>query len=328
MIFGANLSGGTELGVNLGMLQALKSMAAADGTDSLPARNARSLTSSIFELAGQSTGLGGQGARHFSAAAAESTALKQTLSRLDVDGLEGGQEAHHLVTMAMRAFSAGLGQVALVNLPAQFAVSSGDAFFFDTHSAQFASLQPEGYGLAAQALARVFKLLRETPFDAGLGLSFLDVTTVVVTSEFGRTNRQLGTAIDQTGTDHNRFGNMALVGGKGIEPGLFVGSTDLDALVTSAEGSTSFTAPSLAHQRLDPSSLMAMGHVYDFAAGRPDTSARPEIYRMGDYLTVGSLANTIYRLFDVPEAAWRAQQGLGGAQGARFPVIREILKPS
>lgn len=325
-LFGANFSGGTELGLSVDLVRALKAMAAESAAATLPASEAMRLTQSLFQRAGESRGLGGQGARHYSAAAQESEGLRHTLSRLNVDTLEAGQGTLPSVALALRAFAAGLGHVALVNVPNNYTLASGGTFSPDTHGNVGAAQQPEGYALAAQEMAGVIKLLRETAFDEASGQSFLDVTTVVVTSEFGRTNRQLGANIDNTGTNHNRFGNMALVGGKGIEPGLFVGSTDLDQLITTQEGVAAFAAPSRAHQSMDPSLLMAMGHVYDFTLGRVDAAARPEQYRMADYLTVGSLVNTIYRLFDVPESAWRAQQGLGGAQGARFPVIRELLK--
>lgn len=117
-------------------------------------------------------------------------------------------------------------------------------------------------------------------------------------------------------------------GGKGIEPGLFVGSTDLDQLVTKDEGAGTkdFAPQSLAHDRFDRDHVMAMGHVYDFGTSSSVPTARPEKYSQADYLTLGSLVNTVYSVFDVAESSWRAQAGLGGTVGDKFKVIQELIK--
>ncbi|MEY4065593.1 MAG: hypothetical protein RIR26_1801 [Pseudomonadota bacterium] len=330
-LFGANLSGGTELAMSVSLGRALRTMAGGGATgSSRVAANAAELMRGVYADAARSGGLGGRGAAQFAAAAQESVALKALLSRLDFEGLDDNSASLvGPVKLALRSFAAGLGHVALVGgLPNGLRLGNGGDINLDTHSGDSAALQPQAYAVIAEDLAKVFRLLRETPYDAGRALSFLDVTTVLVTSEFGRTNRQTSASIDKTGTDHNRFGNMALVGGKGIEPGLFLGATDLDSLTKDDNGTSMFVAPSAAHLRIDRTQVMPMGHVYDFTTARVVTDARPEDYRQLDYLTSGSLVNSIYSLFDVPESRWRAQAGRGGSVGERFPVISELLRKS
>jgi uncharacterized protein (DUF1501 family) len=306
-------------------------MANETDSPSAAASAALGVTRKNYAAAAQSSGLGGEGARQYAAASAQTGSIKSALSRFDLSGLPASPSRRCAddVSLAMRAFACGLGRTALVGFPVFTLKFDGvDNINIDSHTGDTAAQQPAVYAAISQQLAEVFALLRKTPYDATRSLSFLDVTTVFVTSEFGRTNRQLDKAIDKTGTDHNRFGGLALVGGKGIEPGLFIGSTDLDQLVSKSDGTQDFAPPSLAHDRFDAGHVMAMGHVYDFEAGASSPNARPETYRQGDYLTTGSLVNSVYSLFGVPEDSWRAQSGLGGSVGDRFKVIRELIKKS
>ncbi len=329
VLFGSGLKGGTNLPLSLPLAQALLSMADETTSPSTVASAALGITRQNYAAAAKSAGLGGEGARQFGTASTQTGSIRSALSRLDLTGLPASPSRRCAddVALALRAFASGLGRTAIVGFPVfSMMVEGVENVNIDSHDGGAAASQPAIYAAISQQLADVFALLRKTPFDAAGSLSFLDVTSVIVTSEFGRTNRQPGKAIDKTGTDHNRFGGMALVGGKGIEPGLFVGSTDLDQLVTKNDGSQDFAPPSLAHDRFDPGHLMAMGHVYDFGAGTSAPNARPETYRQGDYLTTGSLVNSVYSLFGVPEDSWRAQSGLGGSVGDKFKVIQELIK--
>lgn len=332
-VFGSGLRGGTSLPLSLTLAQALRAMSDESGIPSATAVHAKQIIGKTFATAGQSNGLGGNGARQFAVASSQTASIKEALAKLDISGLSDGSKSKQRifddVALALRAFNSGIGRTALVGFPSfNLQIDGVRPPSIDCHDGESASAQPAVYKYIAEQLAGVFRLLRTTPFDAQQSLSFLDVTTVLVTSEFGRTNRQPDKAIDKTGTDHNRFGGLALVGGKGIEPGLFVGSTDLDQLITKndSQGTKDFAPPSLAHDRFDPAHLMAMGHVYDFAAGTSVPSARPESYKQGDYLTSGSLVNSIYSIFGMPDSSWRAQAGLGGSVGERFKVINEIIK--
>ena len=119
----------------------------------------------------------------------------------------------------------------------------------------------------------------------------LDVTTVMVASEFGRTMRSPDAAIDDTGTNHNQFSNSILVGGKGIRGGLVIGASDLRDEVEE---------PSAAHLQLDPMQEKTMGLPFDFGTMAP-RSDLPSGFDIKDYLTIGSVVNTIYSLFGVPK---------------------------
>ena len=59
--------------------------------------------------------------------------------------------------------------------------------FFDVHAAEQAKTQPKLFSTAIARLAEILEGLDETPFDAHR--SMIDVTTVMIASEFGRTMR-------------------------------------------------------------------------------------------------------------------------------------------
>jgi hypothetical protein len=165
--------------------------------------------------------------------------------------------------------------------------------FFDVHAAELAKTQPKLFASAIGKIATLLKGLVDTPFDSRR--SMFDVTTVMVASEFGRTMRAAGAHIDATGTNHNQFSNSILLGGKGIRPGMVVGTSDLTDETDEA---------SAAHVQLDPVLEKSMGRPFDFATmtSRNDLPAGFEIQ---DYLTIGSVVNTIYSLFGVPKEHYR-----------------------
>jgi hypothetical protein len=169
-------------------------------------------------------------------------------------------------------------------------VSNGN---YDVHAAESAKEQPKTLGSAVNMIATLFKTLAQTQFDASR--SFLDVTTVMVASEFGRTLRQKDAPIDNTGTDHNPLTNSILLGGKGIVGGQVIGESDRRV---------AGEAVSKAHESFDPGALKMMGKPFDFRTGRPRTDL-PEAYSPGDYLGMASVANTIYSMFGVPEKQYR-----------------------
>lgn len=181
---------------------------------------------------------------------------------------------------------------------------------FDTHDATSARGQPSTIGQAAETLAAIFKILSETSFDDHR--SFLDVTTVMAASEFGRTLRQRGVAIDATGTDHNSLTNSIIIGGKGIRGGQVFGETD--------QRTTGETL-SKAHLRFDGQSLSMMGRPFDFATGLPRVDL-PETYKPEDYLGMASVANSIYSLFGVSSAHYRKL----ARNGANAPLVPGLLR--
>jgi Protein of unknown function (DUF1501) len=165
--------------------------------------------------------------------------------------------------------------------------------FFDVHATEQAKAQPKLFTSAIGKIAALFKGLAETPFDDRR--SMLDVTTLMVASEFSRTLRAGDAPIDETGTNHNQFSNSILLGGKGIRGGLVIGASDL-------RGETD--EPSAAHLQLDPVLEKSTGLPFDFAKLAPRTDL-PTAFDIKDYLTIGSVVNTIYALFDVPKEHYR-----------------------
>jgi hypothetical protein len=180
---------------------------------------------------------------------------------------------------------------------------------FDTHDPKLAKGQPALYASAVNQIARIFKFLKNTPFDSDR--SFLDVTTVGVTSEFGRTMRQGVLPPDKTGTDHNTLTNSVLLGGKGIRGGLVVGTTDFE---------NESAALSPAHKLLDPSMEKLMGRPFDFATMTPRTDL-PNTYDPMDYLNVASVVNTIYSLFGVESSKYRVI----GRNGPPASILKGLL---
>jgi hypothetical protein len=185
----------------------------------------------------------------------------------------------------------------------------GDDLFFDNHAASAAKAQGPSFVTLSTRLARVLQYLAATPFDDQHAL--IDVTTVVVGTEFGRTMRQLGAPIDNTGTDHNPLSNSILVAGAGIKSGLVVGASDFQSATETLSG---------AHQALDPDGIKLMGRPFDFTTCtvRPDL---PATFAAGDYIQIASVINTIYSLFGVDQSKWRlVERG-----GAVAPVLSTLL---
>jgi uncharacterized protein (DUF1501 family) len=165
---------------------------------------------------------------------------------------------------------------------------------FDVHAAEQAKGQPKLFSTAISKIATLLKGLADTPFDNTR--SMFDVTTIMVASEFSRTMRTDEDPIDNTGTNHNQLANSILIGGKGIRSGLVVGASDL------ADGSM---AASPAHRSMDPALMKAMGRPFDFETMQPRPDL-PEAFDIADYLTVGSVINTVYSLFGVPKEHHRS----------------------
>jgi uncharacterized protein (DUF1501 family) len=185
----------------------------------------------------------------------------------------------------------------------------GNDLFFDNHAAAAAKAQGPSFTELSRRLARVFDYLATTPFDGSHSL--IDVTTVVVGTEFGRTMRQVGMPIDNTGTDHNPLSNSILVGGAGIKGGQVIGASDFQTADEVLSG---------AHQALDPMGVKVMGRPFDFQAGTP-RSDLPATFVASDYLQIASVINTVYSLFGVDQSKWRVVE----RGGAVAPVLTSLL---
>ena len=139
----------------------------------------------------------------------------------------------------------------------------------------------------------------------------LDVTTVFVTSEFGRTMRQYD--FQKSGTDHNSLTNTMLIGGKGIKGGQVIGASDFSSVAEHKNASK-------AHLRLDPMKQKIMASPFNFETCSP-TSDKPEAFKSDHYLTSNSVVNTIFSLFGVSKEEWRALT----RNGDPAPVISSLL---
>ena len=171
------------------------------------------------------------------------------------------------------------------------------SFTVDSHGAEDTKKYEELATLVAEDIAAIVKYLKETEYRNGQSL--WDVTTLVFGSEFGRTLRQKDIEIQSSGTDHNPLSNMLIVGGKGIAGGNVLGGSDSRDEVEVVSG---------AHLSLDTDHLKAMGLPFDFATGRVRADL-PEVFDPADYVTMGSVVNSLYGIFGVAESKhWLTQR--------------------
>lgn len=180
---------------------------------------------------------------------------------------------------------------------------------FDVHAPELARGQPALFRGAISKIATLLKGLAETPYDAQR--SMFEVTTVMIVSEFGRTMRAPDMAIGATGTNHNQYSNSVILGGKGVKPGMIIGASDM----------ADVSAPiSKAHLAIDPVLEKTVGLPFDFKTLRPRADL-PEAFDLDDYLTIGSVINTVYSLFGVPGKYRR----LTGREKGVAPVLNGLL---
>ena len=235
------------------------------------------------------TGMFSDGARHLFASMQGSRSLADKIRSVNVAAALPGTDAQLSAALVMEYFRLGITNSALVTMLGMPK--------FDVHAAGDAQAQPSNVAATVTDLVAILTALRDTPFDDTR--KFIDVTTVLISSEFSRTNYQVGKAMDATGTDHNPFGNSVFIGGKGIKPGMVIGATDLDAL----DPTGNLTSVSKSHKTMDGNLVKKMGKPFDFATLLP-TAALPEVYDLNQYLNYASVANTVYRLFGVDSAHW------------------------
>ena len=239
-------------------------------------------------LAANSGGAGAfsAGTRRMSAGSAQANGLAATLASMQFPTDDGDDPLKKALGVVGQYFLRGATRSAFITLPMQ-----GE---LDTHGPTLAASQPTTYAKVVDDITTLFKTLKETIFDAATGKTLLDVTTVMVASEFGRTMYQRGLSIDKTGTDHNPLSNEILLGGKGVKGGLVVGASDLQTVA--ADGN--LEAFSGAHKRFDDDGMKTMGKPFDFdrLAAVDDL---PADYDPAHYLTVASVINTVYKSFGI-----------------------------
>lgn len=270
----------------------------------------RQWVSARAKACGGAEGMVAEGCRGYRDGLLASQALAQKMAKTKVAFAAGDSALIKSVKVAFQYFLEGIADVGLVAL---------DEDFFDAHAAKDAAKSPEIFTKLCQDLASLFEALVKTPFDAARGLNMMDVTTVMISSEFARTHGQRDKAVDKTGTDHNPQSNMVILAGRGIQGDLVVGESDCDSL--GADGN--FANISAAHKSLDRSLLKKMGKPFNFDAGAISTEL-PTEYKLDHYISMASVINTVLSGFSVPDDAWLTNDP--SRQGGDKKLARPIPK--
>jgi hypothetical protein len=263
---------------------------------------------SRYEAAGAGPGRFSTGSRLLLESSRASGDLEEKLRQVALDRpspppQDGSLDLAGSLAVLAEYFRRGIVRSAVVNVTGPPTVN------FDTHDATNARRQPAVYRQLLERIAQVLDYLKSTPFDDQRSL--LDVTTVMLASEFGRTMRQ-NAPIDATGTDHNPLASSILLAGKGIKAGCVFGGTDFH---------TSDEELSGAHLGLDDKRMKVMGRPIDFGTGMP-TEAMPDAFDPSLHLTIGSVVNTLYSMFGVdPAQHWLLGRNLPAA-----PIVPALLR--
>jgi hypothetical protein len=252
----------------------------------------------------------GLGMGRFSAASrvlsnslSEAPSLAASLSQVDLGATnkDGVTEEEKFLHLMSGLFKSGVTKSAILGIEPNQQV--------DTHDSESAKNQPTLYRELAEKLEIVFRGLRDIEFKPGVSL--WDVTTVLVGSEFGRTMRQVGSAINESGTDHNPLNASLIIGGKGIKGGMVVGASDFKSSKESLSG---------AHLEKDKAKLKTMGRPFNLGSLLPSNS-QPEQFHVDHYLNVASVVNTIYQNFGVSADKYRVLE----RNGPSAPILRALL---
>jgi uncharacterized protein (DUF1501 family) len=233
-----------------------------------------------LNLAGSGDGRLAKGAREMSAGLTASAPLSDRMRQIELE--LSGDDLTDTLKVVHQFYKLGITRSALLEI---------DDHNLDTHDVQSAKEQPELYSKVVADIEKTLKFLAETKLSETSDKSLLDVTTVMITSEFGRTMRQEGSDIANTGTDHNPLGNSLLMAGKSVRGGWIVGATDFAAADEVLSG---------AHAEVDQNSVKLMGRPIDLETLQV-LETKPTTYDNADYLTFASIANSFYRMFGVPE---------------------------
>jgi uncharacterized protein (DUF1501 family) len=234
--------------------------------------------------------------------------LAQELVHLNLSQLDLNPETQFMQLFANIA-SKRLGRTALEVSDSLGFQNPQENFFFDLHGFTSVGQVQSLYLRTAEKIANILAFFKNTAFDHQRSL--MDVTTLVVATEFGRTMRQQFD-FATSGTDHNPFCNSYLLAGKGIRTGMVVGASDF-------QHSQEPLSP--AHLQLDPHKLCLVAKPFDFTTESP-LDVLPTIYQEEHYLTVGSVVNTLLHLFSVPQKHHRRRN-----EGAEpYPILKSLLK--
>lgn len=183
---------------------------------------------------------------------------------------------------------------------------------FDTHAAESAKEQPQRYKIVYQRLANILDHMKKTPYSSKESL--FDVTTVIVTTEFGRTMRQLQAPIDNTGTDHNTFCTSFMIAGKGIKGGQIIGESDFH---------TPTERLSEAHMAIDKQKINIVAKPFDFTK-QEVVHELPKTFDPKQYMNVGSVINTIFDVTGVDKSHYRKSGN--GVAAQILPSLTKLIK--
>ena len=232
--------------------------------------------------------------------------LSKAIGSMEIPEITGDTETVlDGVKLAISAFKAGVCHAALC----VFDSDLSENLNLDAHVFEGAKEQPRIISELLTELSIILRHLATTPFSETQ--SMLDVTTVFVTSEFGRTMRQYD--FKKSGTDHNSLTNTMLIGGKGIKGGQVIGASDFSSV-------DDHKMASKAHLTLDPGKSKIMAAPFNFETCSP-TSDKPEVFKTEHYLTSNSVVNTIFYLFGVDKAEWRVLT----RNGDPAPIVSKLL---
>ncbi len=274
-LFGTVLDNvGNGVSLDPGAAQSLTSAAVATGAIDGSSPVLRFLNQ---RLAANSQGGGrySAGVQKMQAGLAKASGLSDKIREVVLDIPQGEAQLQSVLKLAHQYFVRGLTQNVVIEI---------FQYNLDTHDSQSCKDQVTVYPKVVADIQSVLQFLSNT----GVGdRSLLDLTTVVATSEFSRTMRQVGVPIDNTGTDHNPLNNTVLLAGKMIKGGQIFSSSDQETLDAPLSG---------AHRTLDQDNLKIMGRPFDFDTMQ-STLALPDVYDADHYLTFASVANTLMKLF-------------------------------
>ncbi len=247
-------------------------------------------TTSRVEACATGNGQFSKGCSAMAKGLGNSTALAQRLAKTQIQVADTDGPLTQSTKVALSYFAQGITDVALL---------TSNSIDFDTHDEAGAKESPTLFTKFFADLLGVFDALANTPFDVAAGQSMLDVTTVMISSEFTRSHGQTGKPATATGTDHNPLANSVLLAGKGIRGDQVIGGSDLDEL--DADGN--FSKVSGAHRLLDAELVKRIGKPFDFDSGEV-SAALPTEYNISDYISIASVINTVFDIFGVSSADW------------------------
>ncbi|MDA9951712.1 DUF1501 domain-containing protein [Oligoflexaceae bacterium] len=189
----------------------------------------------------------------------------------------------------------------------------------DAHSMVKARKQTQTFTKIFGEIEHLFKRLNETYYDQAKTMRMMDLTTVLITTEMGRTRKSLFDAqaeVTGTGTDHNAYSGTAIVAGKGFKGGLTIGESDLRNI----DSDSNFTDASKIHKTLDNDLLRPMGHLFDHEKSISVFDQNPEEYRPLNYLNIENVLNTTMSMFGIND------QDRQRIAGKTAPIVKKVLK--